>query len=418
MLWGNFSGVFELNQTNLSIMSGVESFFNLNLLEGYYIWNVECNDTIGNSAFNGNQTFVVDISSPVINLVEPVGQKTSKSDIDLEYYVSDLSPVNCSYNVSWSTGSSVISDTSLPGCSATTFDLSSEGDYVLYLTVADMAGNSEIENSSFSVFTPSNPPEVPSGGGGGGGGSGSVSLGGGSYGLDVSSINAIVSIGEEKSLSVSVENKGIRTVNRCRLVTNEGFEDYVESDDLVNIGGGEIVEFSFILNALDNGVVGLELNVACEDEDLESVSLEITVLVSEMDISLESITFDDENLMVGYLVESTIDAVENLRFKIVDSENGLISEFIEVVSLAAGQVVTGEVTLSLSDAEGGMVKVSVEGEDGTVLIEESVIYEGGGGGITGFAVFGGVEGSSILVIIILFVVVAVFIVRRMLKSRR
>ena len=60
-LWGNFTGVFEKNQTNLSVISGQINEFNLTLCNGSYLWAVFCNDSFGNSVFSDNNSFVIKI---------------------------------------------------------------------------------------------------------------------------------------------------------------------------------------------------------------------------------------------------------------------------------------------------------------------------------------------------------------------
>lgn len=60
-LWGNFSGTWQNNQTNSSPIN--DTFWNVSvpgIADGYYMWGIFCNDTIGNSNWSStNRTFTV-----------------------------------------------------------------------------------------------------------------------------------------------------------------------------------------------------------------------------------------------------------------------------------------------------------------------------------------------------------------------
>jgi len=72
ILYGNFSNSWAANETNSSLTSGIQINNTLSLEDGYYIWNVKCNDSAGNSAFNGtNYTIKVDTVSPILNNPTP-----------------------------------------------------------------------------------------------------------------------------------------------------------------------------------------------------------------------------------------------------------------------------------------------------------------------------------------------------------
>jgi hypothetical protein len=59
-LWGNFTGTWSMDLVDLSPANNAENRFSLDLGMGTYLWNVECMDLAGNSAFNStNLTFSV-----------------------------------------------------------------------------------------------------------------------------------------------------------------------------------------------------------------------------------------------------------------------------------------------------------------------------------------------------------------------
>ena len=174
-LLGDFTGIYGINQTDTSVVSGLVNNFNLDLNDGTYLWNVGCNDSQANSVINGNKTFYIDTINPSLSLSEPSGEKVSKIGIPLTFLVSDINLGTCYYNLTTSIGTPVVSDVEIVNCMDITFDVSTDGDYILYLWVNDFAGNSNLTNSSFSVdeggivvvAPPSSDGSSSSGGGGG-----------------------------------------------------------------------------------------------------------------------------------------------------------------------------------------------------------------------------------------------------------
>ena len=73
VLYGNFSGVWAINQTNNSILKSQSNYFDIVLPDGIYVWNVKCLDRAGNSGFApSNYTIKVDTTPPNIQLITPV----------------------------------------------------------------------------------------------------------------------------------------------------------------------------------------------------------------------------------------------------------------------------------------------------------------------------------------------------------
>ncbi len=60
-LYGNFSGIWTINQTNTTLVSGQTNYFQpVYLSYGSYIWNVKCYDTSGNYNFSSeNRTMII-----------------------------------------------------------------------------------------------------------------------------------------------------------------------------------------------------------------------------------------------------------------------------------------------------------------------------------------------------------------------
>jgi len=425
-LWGDFGGEFELNQTDFAPTSGSENTFDLFLGDATYLWNIACNDTQGNEATNGNLTFYVDTAAPSPTLTEPTGTKTSRTGISLEFNVVDASPVSCKYDVY--RGASLEIDNTTVNCSieSTTFDVTVDADFILNFYVNDSAGNSGSTNSSFSVDTSS----PPSGGGGGsssGGGGGSSSGGGGSskyntYGQDpfeIDPVSAIISIGEEKSLQVSVKNTKLISLNNCKLVVAEQYSPYIEAEEIQSIAGGGIFDFSFLLKAIDEKVKDLEMNLECLDNVSQTIPLEIALLSRELDVSFEKISFSSEKeLSIEYSVESPFTAKKELVFRLTDSNGNVIAEVPKEVNLVGEEVFRETVIIGLEEIEEGIIKVSISENGFAPIVEESIIYGGKNIG-TGFTLFAlNQNTASIGIIGIIFFVLLFLVLRRIWKLRK
>ena len=71
-LYGNFNGAWQSNETKTGILSGIQNNFSINLTNSSYLWNVRCNDTVGNYNFSqSNYTFTIDSIPPSITLLVP-----------------------------------------------------------------------------------------------------------------------------------------------------------------------------------------------------------------------------------------------------------------------------------------------------------------------------------------------------------
>lgn len=72
VLYGNWTGSFVANETNNSINNSNPNYFEKNIQDGMYIWNMICYDIANNSGFSSsNNTFIVDNIGPYVNLMSP-----------------------------------------------------------------------------------------------------------------------------------------------------------------------------------------------------------------------------------------------------------------------------------------------------------------------------------------------------------
>jgi len=66
-LWGNFSGSWDSNETVLNLDNNTYKTFLVNLSQGVYEWNVQCNDSQGLSSFASNRTLTVTLPDLTLN---------------------------------------------------------------------------------------------------------------------------------------------------------------------------------------------------------------------------------------------------------------------------------------------------------------------------------------------------------------
>jgi len=411
-LWGDFTGTFTLNQTDTSQENESQNIFNLNLSDGSYKWNIWCNDTEGNFAFNGNRTLYVDTTPPSITISEPKGRKTSRTGIPLTFSVSDASPTNCFYNV-YRGGNVEISNTSISCSENEFFNVTVDADFVLNFYVNDEAGNFNYTLSSFSIDTSTSSPKTPGGGSSGGV---VISMPMSLSKLNVEKMSVILLPGEEKSLQVNVKNEGRTSANRCKLTADKNYLKYFESRDIKNIGVGELVEFNFILKAVDKNIGNLNLFIECLDNVSSKVPLSITILESKLDISIKEILIEKEELLVKYSIKTNIDSTEDIYFRILNSIGGSLDEVLEKVYLKSNETYEGEVKISLSGAENGMLKLLVIGDNKeVVLVEEDFIYSGRTL-FTGYVLLNYIKNFSYITIILIVFLIIVFLLGKRIKK--
>ncbi len=304
-LWGNFTGEFKLNQTNNSPLNNLMNSFYLNLSDGRYLWNIRCNDSFGNSAFNGNKTFYVDTTFPNLSIISPSGKQTTRNGIVLSISVSDLNLNRCWYNVY--RGSSIEVQNTTVNCSQTgNFNVTVDADFILNLYANDSAGNVNSISSSFSIdtTTPATPPS-PGGGssGGSGGGVGIVSNKTQSGQLSLSKIeNIIVYPGNKKTLLLPARNSGKIFLNNCKLVAKGTVSNWMNSKQISGISPGENINFIFDLNIPEDAKSGdysLEFEVNCDEANGHS-SLSMTIPEALRLIKIKEIKQDGNLIEIFY----------------------------------------------------------------------------------------------------------------------
>ncbi len=433
-LWGDFSNGFSLNQIDTSPTNNVENNFSLIIVDGTYRWNIRCNDTQGNSAFNGNKTFYIDTINPDLTISEPSGTKSSRSNIALDFSVSDSSPISCLYNLEWATGGEVKANTSIDNCSNTEFGVSVDGDYILNLYVNDSAGNKNSTSSEFSIDTSSNGGSSGSSSSSSGGGGGSISL------PDPTAINesefsmsfigsqGVVSRpGETKTLSLEIRNTGKLMQNNCKLLAGENYSKWIFSDDEKDLNANEKAEFIFTLSVPKDVKIGdysLPLILKCQDGETD-INLEVGVIKNNFQISLKEIKeIKKDEIIFSYILKEISNNKRDIRvnYAIIDYEGNKINEKNEIISLKPGQEKEISSSLSISADIIGEYEFVLSGVSEGVSLNDKKAIVIAGQGVTGFAGFlsssSGKTYISIGLLILVAGVFSFFIIRKIIRDRR
>ncbi|MFH0978177.1 MAG: Ig-like domain repeat protein [Candidatus Woesearchaeota archaeon] len=164
-LFGNFSGSWKLNQTDISPREQVtNSFLEMSLPYGTYIWNVRCNDSAGNSNWSAsNFTVFVDNIAPVVLLLSPKNASyTSNSVLTFEYSFSEAHEEVC---ILWSNFSGTwkkneTDPTPRPDSVNSIEAHAPDGSYKWNIWCNDSAGNHAFNNTNRTLFVDRVPPKI------------------------------------------------------------------------------------------------------------------------------------------------------------------------------------------------------------------------------------------------------------------
>ncbi len=335
-LWGDFNGSFGLNQTNTNPINNSINTFILNLSDSEYFWNIRCNDSVGNSAVNGNKTFYIDTVNPEISVSEPSGKRTSRT-ISASWSVSDNNLDSCWYNVYQGASLEVVNSSVTCSDNLTSFGVSADANFVFNFYVNDSAGNKNHANSSFSVDTSSSTP--PSNGGSSGGGGGGYFPGELTGRMQVTQIGEIIAHGgDEKSLFLNVKNVGSKFLNNCRLIAKGYISSWIYLDQIEGIAPGENVDFNFNLNVPEEigaGDYSGELKIDCDEgENTQEVNITIPGLES---VEIKDLIQKKQELNINYSLND-----ENLIGKEISIEIWLVDrEGVEIRRITDSFLVEG-----------------------------------------------------------------------------
>ena len=158
-LWGNFSGSWARNITITAVTNGTMRNITKSLPNGTYIWNINCSDYRGHSAFNStNYTVTVDTIIPAVTSIYPLNNTLNKTTNNtvFQYNVTDLNSIlNCSLYIN-----SIYDNSTANPTKGTTLSFTktmSNGNYTWFILCMDQANNtnkSATRNLNISVYPP------------------------------------------------------------------------------------------------------------------------------------------------------------------------------------------------------------------------------------------------------------------------
>jgi len=150
-LWGNWTGTFQINETNSSGLNGSDYIFTKSLTgygEGKYKWLIEATDNETNAQNSSTRTFIIDTTNPSLYIKNPLNQTYTTAQSLLNYTVSDsgVGLDTCRYSTdNGATNNTVACGTNVSGLS------SSQGQNTWIVYVNDSSGNSNTTSVSFFV---------------------------------------------------------------------------------------------------------------------------------------------------------------------------------------------------------------------------------------------------------------------------
>ena len=269
------------NGENVSLLDCGNSSFSV--ADGSYTLRLWVNDSLG-LVGTDSVDFDVDSRGVGVEITQPTGTKTSRTGIALVYETAGAD-LSCWYNVKTSVGGAVMDNTTIVDCATTEFSVSNDGDFVVNVFVNNSFGTSANASSSFTVDTvvPSNPaPSNPSSSGSSGSSGGGSTIGIFPVGNKTLNLGVVgdkdflLKKGSSEDISFDVKNKERTFLNRCSLRGSGALSGLVKSETVANIGAGEEVTFSGVLEAhgVEPGVYAGSLEIKCaEGSYLESASV-------------------------------------------------------------------------------------------------------------------------------------------------
>jgi len=415
---------FHLNNgSNVTVANCLNTTFSVGG-DGQYTLTLFANDSLGNLGSN-NANFSVSTAVINISITEPSGTKSSRTSIPIDYSVVSGNNLSCWYYVDLLTGGNVVSNTTLANCSTSSFDVSTDGDFILTLYANNSVGEFRSFNSSFSVSTSGGTGGGSSGGGGGGSG------GGGSFlntagKLTFEPIPSFIGVpGKTKRLSLGVKNSGLSFLNDCSLKGSGLNSDWIFSSVIHKIGGGESTSFDFSLDLpeyLQPSTYNLSIGINCI-ETSKQTSFSFEVIEEQIVFELISAERDgNSGIRVQYSLKdfSKVDQDVEIQFLLYDSFNEQVAELTEVVSLDSGSEEQFEVIIPVGQSLSGSFNliVNLNSEEYSSFVQESLVLSKGVSGLAIFDFEGNRSNTLIFVFGALFLIFAVFMVVRIVNLRK
>ena len=413
--WYNLDG-----GENITLVDCLNTTFNTS--EASHILYIYANDTEGLKA-SDSVSFNVDLTGVSISILEPTGTKSSRTGITI-VYTTIGNNLTCWYNVKTSIGGDTIENTTLEDCSNSSFDVSTDGDFVLNLYANNSFATLNSASSSFSVSISSGIP--PSGGGGGGSSRTTVITGNLTTELNVSVIkNLIADPGDTKKISWTIKNTGTNFLNGCKFRSTGGLFSWIDYTEIKNLAAGEEYEFIFDLHVpeeIGSGEYGLGVTLECQGIS-KSVNFIVEIIEKKLDFDLlkvERIAKDQLKMIYSLEELAGLEQYIELEFLLFDSNNEKAVEVKENKTISANSKKEFEILIPIEPSLEGKLNLLVNLNSATysTFVQESIIL---GAAITGLAVFresGKLDNFASIIFITFFLVLVFFVIRRIRASRK
>ncbi|MEK6945946.1 MAG: hypothetical protein AABW63_04110 [Nanoarchaeota archaeon] len=409
--WYNIDG-----GSNISIIGCQNTTFSVSG-EGGHSLNLFANDSLGNEARN-SVDFSVDLTGVLLSISEPQGIYKSRAGIPISYAIAGNN-LTCWYSLNFLTGGLVIPNTTIANCTGASFDLSSDGDYILNLYANNSFGTRNFTNSSFSVDT-----TVPSsggsssGGGSGGGGGGAIPL---RFGLSIGNISDINvnNVGIKKILSLKAKNTGTGYLNDCTFKSKGQYASWTTKTETKGLAAGEEYEFIFDVNIPEktsSGNYKIEIGVVCKEAN-SSTSFNVGITDKALDFTLDGVERSGQDkVKADYSITELLGEDQNvdIQFFLYDKDGKKVGDINETRFIRKNSIGQFETFIPIpSDLQGELgLLINFNSELYSGFVQEKVIL---GSPISGFTIFdriGGRDNFFSLLIVVLFLAFAFFVVRR------
>lgn len=418
----DFGGGWGTSSIDEPFSGGINSLAS-SATEGAHNWTFGCYDATAKGSVALQRRVLVDTVAPSLTLSQPSGTYTTKKNIPITLAVEDTSAVTCAYTLKRQESGNPVLVVVMPECESTSFNVDKNGQYVLEISVTDAGGNTETTENNFVVTSASEENNEGSGSGGGGGGS--------DFSINAPNLfepkleydeptQLSVRPGFSEKTSVTLINKGNRALNNCKINGDGLFSGWIESDSQFSLAPGESREYPFTLTIPREQAAGqTTVDIAAECDEISGVvPILVTVIPADFDFAFISYEIDGASLVVSYSLEDlTQEGSEVLVGYSLKNSKDLIKEIgEETISLAPGEIKDIHYRFDLpKDSFGELTLVFDLSTEGDALnLEEPIFLPSKG--ITGFAVSDSnkktLKNAGLIVGILILVGIAVHLIRK------
>ncbi len=414
-----------------SNFSAASNLSNLNLTGRYFQYRTtfdSANDTLTSVAIDYSVPAAPVVTS--VSISQPSGAISSRVDIPIRFNALGTG-LQCWYGVKSSNGSEVVANTTLSGCSNSTFSVSGDGDYVITVYANGSFGFA-LQQSSFLVSTSSQnqpvakekektpaetqpPPEVAA----------QeqqaritqISL------IDVPSQDIIQ--GNSRKLTLSVQNTGTEDVSSC-VIGGDDSGLITVSTNPTDLKPSDTFSFDFSVNVPEETVVAeyiLELSVSCSETSAVK-DITINVLQKKLDFNITNVQRTRANrVTVDYTLTELSGENQDLTifFSIKDGSGLEAANVSQNSSIDANKTDDFRVNIPINESLEGNVTLSAAFNSqiySNSVLEPITLGAPTGGVLGGFVIFGGegVTGNIAIIVIVLLAIIVIFFVARKIRK--